>query len=101
MGSVVNPAWSPRSSAETEKSPERPGSGAAAAGTAGRAPSPPTGAPPFVEIGSKVTKGQVVCIVEAMKVMNEIECEIDGEVVEILVSNGQPVEFGEACSARS
>ena len=52
-------------------------------------------APPFVEVGSKVKTGQVLCIVEAMKVMNEIEAEIDAEVVEILVSSGQPVEFGE------
>ena len=51
--------------------------------------------PPFVEIGARVKKGQVVCIIEAMKVMNEIESEIDAEVAEILVSNGQPVEFGE------
>jgi acetyl-CoA carboxylase biotin carboxyl carrier protein len=51
--------------------------------------------PPFVEVGSVVKKGQVICIVEAMKVMNEIESEIDAEVAEILVANGQPVEFGE------
>jgi acetyl-CoA carboxylase biotin carboxyl carrier protein len=62
-------------------------------GTFYRAPSPE--APPFVEIGSKVNKGQVICIVEAMKVMNEIECEFDAEVVDVLVSNGQPVEYGE------
>ena len=52
-------------------------------------------APPFVEVGGRVRKGQVVCIVEAMKVMNEIESEIDAEVVEAPVTNGQPVEFGE------
>lgn len=52
-------------------------------------------APPFVEVGSKVSKGQVLCIVEAMKVMNEIESEIDAEVVDVLVANGQPVEYGE------
>jgi len=62
-------------------------------GTFYRAPSPDSA--PFVEIGTKVNKGQVLCIVEAMKVMNEIESEIDAEVVEILVKNGQPVEFGE------
>ena len=56
---------------------------------------PSQAAPPFVEPGSKVRKGQVLCIIEAMKLMNEIEAEIDGEVVEILVANGQPVEFGE------
>jgi acetyl-CoA carboxylase biotin carboxyl carrier protein len=52
-------------------------------------------APPFVEVGSRVRKGQVACIVEAMKVMNEIESEIDAEVVEAPVANGQPVEYGE------
>ena len=52
-------------------------------------------AAPFVEIGSHVNKGQVMCIVEAMKVMNEIEAEVDGEVAEVLVANGQPVEYGE------
>jgi acetyl-CoA carboxylase biotin carboxyl carrier protein len=62
-------------------------------GTFYSAPSPD--APPFVEVGSRVKKGQTLCIVEAMKVMNEIESEINAEVVEILVSNGQPVEFGE------
>jgi acetyl-CoA carboxylase biotin carboxyl carrier protein len=56
---------------------------------------PSQGAPPFVEPGSRVKKGQVLCIIEAMKLMNEIEAEVDGEVVEILVANGQPVEFGE------
>ena len=52
-------------------------------------------APVFVEVGSRVRKGQVVCIIEAMKLMNEIEAEMDAEVVDILVANGQPVEFGE------
>jgi acetyl-CoA carboxylase biotin carboxyl carrier protein len=62
-------------------------------GTFYRAPSPD--APPFVEVGSKVRKGQTMCIVEAMKVMNEIESEVDAEVVEAPLANGQPVEFGE------
>jgi acetyl-CoA carboxylase biotin carboxyl carrier protein len=62
-------------------------------GTFYRAPSP--GAPPFVEVGSKIAKGQVLCIVEAMKLMNEIESDLDAEVVEVLVANGQPVEYGE------
>jgi len=48
----------------------------------------------FVDIGSKVKKGQTLCIVEAMKLMNEIEAEMDGEVVGILVENAKPVEFG-------
>ena len=62
-------------------------------GTFYRSASPDT--PPFVEVGSRVRKGQVLCIVEAMKLMNEIESEIDAEVVEIRVANGQPVEYGE------
>ncbi|HCC68618.1 MAG TPA: acetyl-CoA carboxylase biotin carboxyl carrier protein [Nitrospiraceae bacterium] len=50
---------------------------------------------PFVEMGSTVKKGQVLCIIEAMKLMNEIESEIDGIIAKILVENGQPVEYGE------
>ncbi len=62
-------------------------------GTFYRAPSPES--PPFVEVGTKVKKGQTLCIVEAMKLMNEIEAEVDGTVAEILVQNATPVEFGE------
>jgi acetyl-CoA carboxylase biotin carboxyl carrier protein len=62
-------------------------------GTFYRAPSPD--APPFVELGTKVKKGQTLCIVEAMKLMNEIESETDGTVAEIYVQNATPVEFGE------
>ena len=50
---------------------------------------------PFVEFGAKVSKGQVLCIVEAMKLMNEIESDVDGIIVKVLVENGQPVEYGE------
>ena len=57
------------------------------------APSPD--AKPFVEVGSKVKKGDVVCIVEAMKLMNEISAEFDGEVVDICVHNGDVVEYGQ------
>ena len=53
------------------------------------------GAPPFMQIGDTVTKGQVLCIIEAMKLMNEITSEYDGEVVNIFVENGQPVQYGE------
>lgn len=52
-------------------------------------------APPFVEVGDRVKKGQVVCIIEAMKLMNEIECEHEGVVAERLVENAQGVEFGQ------
>ena len=62
-------------------------------GTFYRSPEP--GAPSFVEIGSIVKKGQVLCIIEAMKLMNEIDSEYDGEVVSIYVENGQPVQYGE------
>lgn len=62
-------------------------------GTFYRAPSP--GAPMFAEVGTKVAAGQTLCIVEAMKLMNEIEAEVSGTVVEVLVADGQPVQFGE------
>jgi acetyl-CoA carboxylase biotin carboxyl carrier protein len=62
-------------------------------GTFYRAPSPE--APAFVDVGAPVRKGQVVCIVEAMKLMNEIESEADGKIVEILVKNGEHVEYGQ------
>ena len=58
-----------------------------------RAPAP--GEAPFVEVGARITSGQTVCILEAMKLMNELESEVSGEVVEILVDNGTPVEFGQ------
>jgi acetyl-CoA carboxylase biotin carboxyl carrier protein len=57
--------------------------------------SPAPDEPAFVQIGDRIQKTQTVCIIEAMKIMNEIEAEVVGEVVEILVQNGQPVEFGQ------
>ncbi|MGI6455689.1 MAG: acetyl-CoA carboxylase biotin carboxyl carrier protein [bacterium] len=63
-------------------------------GTFYRSPSPDS--PPFVDVGSAVQNNTVVCILEAMKVMNEIKAGISGTVMEILVENGQPVEFGQA-----
>ena len=62
-------------------------------GTLYRAAEP--GAKPFVEVGTRVKKGQVLCIIEAMKLMNEIECECDGEIAAAYVENGQPVQFGD------
>jgi acetyl-CoA carboxylase biotin carboxyl carrier protein len=62
-------------------------------GTFYRSPSPE--APPYVEIGSQVRKGQTLCILEAMKLMNELEAEIDGTIRAILVENTDPVEFGQ------
>jgi acetyl-CoA carboxylase biotin carboxyl carrier protein len=63
-------------------------------GTFYRSPSPEASS--FVEVGTRVKKGQVLCIVEAMKLMNEIEAETDGVVAAILVENAQPVEYGQA-----
>ena len=62
-------------------------------GTFYQAPSP--NVEPFVSVGDFVEKGSVICIIEAMKLMNEIESEVAGEIVSILVDNGQPVEYGE------
>ena len=53
------------------------------------------GAEPFVDVGTTVKKGQVLCIIEAMKLMNEIDSEYDGEIVKVYVENGQPVQYGE------
>lgn len=62
-------------------------------GTFFRAPSPE--APPYIEIGDKIKKGDAVCIIEAMKILNEIESDVKGEIVEILVSNEDPVEYNQ------
>ena len=62
-------------------------------GTFYRAPAPDE--PPFVEVGDRVGNTQTVCIIEAMKLMNEIEAEVTGEVMEIAVTNGEPVEYGQ------
>jgi acetyl-CoA carboxylase biotin carboxyl carrier protein len=62
-------------------------------GTFYRAPAPD--APPFVEVGSRVKRGQVLCIIEAMKLMNELESDVDGVVVEIYPQNAQAIQFGE------
>jgi acetyl-CoA carboxylase biotin carboxyl carrier protein len=62
-------------------------------GTFYRSPAPDE--PPFVEVGDRIRIGQTVCIIEAMKLMNEIEAEIAGSIVEVMVQNGQPVEYGQ------
>ena len=79
------PAAAPAENTHVSKSP--------IVGTFFEAPSPSS--PPFVEAGSKVKTGSVLCIVEAMKLMNEIESDVAGVVVERLVENGQPVEYGQ------
>jgi acetyl-CoA carboxylase biotin carboxyl carrier protein len=78
-----------------EKAPEKPGHVVTSpfVGTFYRAPSPDS--PAFADVGTVVKKGQVLCIVEAMKLMNEIECEVDGTVAEVFAQNGSPVEFNE------
>jgi acetyl-CoA carboxylase biotin carboxyl carrier protein len=63
-------------------------------GTFYSAPEP--GAKPYVSVGSRVSKGQILCIIEAMKIMNEIESEVSGLVTEVLASDAQPVEYGQA-----
>ena len=62
-------------------------------GTFYRSPSPE--ADPFAEIGQKVARGKILCIIESMKLMNEIESDVEGEIVEVYARNGQPVEYGE------
>ena len=62
-------------------------------GTFYQAPNPTS--PAFVEVGQTINKGQVVCIIEAMKLMNEIESEVSGKITEICVKDGEPVEYGQ------
>ncbi|EED2612002.1 acetyl-CoA carboxylase biotin carboxyl carrier protein [Campylobacter jejuni subsp. jejuni] len=85
--SVVNEAQ-PSQSVKSNK----PSINSPMVGTFYQAPSP--GAAPFVKVGSTVKKGDTIAIIEAMKIMNEIEAEFDCRIVEILVADGQPVEFG-------
>jgi acetyl-CoA carboxylase biotin carboxyl carrier protein len=81
----VAPAAEPQKQLHEVKSPM--------VGTFYRSPSPD--ADPYVRVGDPVEPGKVLCIVEAMKLMNELECEVRGRIVEILVENAQPVEFGQ------
>ena len=62
-------------------------------GTFYRAPSPQ--ADPFASVGQKISRGKILCIIESMKLMNEIESDVEGEIVEVYPQNGQPVEYGE------
>ena len=89
------PAAAPAAPKAEAKAVEAPGTLVSSpfVGTFYRSPSPDS--PPFTDVGQKVKKGQSLCIVEAMKLMNEIECEVDGAVAEIYVQNGSPVEFSE------
>jgi acetyl-CoA carboxylase biotin carboxyl carrier protein len=94
LAPVPAPAAAPAPKADA-KIADKPGTlvNSPFVGTFYRSPSPDS--PPFVDVGHKVKKGQTLCIVEAMKLMNEIESEVDGTVAEILVQNASPVEFGE------
>ena len=93
---VVAAAPVPAPAAAAAPAAEKPGHVVTSpfVGTFYRTPAPDQ--PAFVEAGSVVKKGQVLCIIEAMKLMNEIEADVAGRVAEILVENGQPVEFGQA-----
>ena len=95
---AATPAPAPAAAAATpvEAKPEQPAGQVVQSPMGGpfyRAPSP--GSDPFVEVGSAVKSGDTLCIVEAMKLLNEIESEFSGTVKAILIENGQPVEFGE------
>ena len=90
--SVKPPAPAPGAQ-ESEPAPEGQLVKAPMVGTFYRSPSPD--AKPFVEVGQAVKKGDTVCIIEAMKLMNEIETDVSGVVKAILVENGQPVEYGQ------
>lgn len=94
--SPVAAGAAPSPAADAADSPSEPGPSVTRApivGTVYRGPAPD--ADPFVEMGSRVRKGQVLCLIEAMKLMHEIDAEEDGEVVAIFVENGQAVEYGE------
>lgn len=102
---VVHPAPAPADAPEPAPAPAKPPEPDSShffqkspiVGTYYDAPSP--GAPPFVKVGDKVEVGQILCIIESMKLMNEIEAEIAGTVVAKLVENGHPVEYGESLLA--
>jgi acetyl-CoA carboxylase biotin carboxyl carrier protein len=101
--SVAQVAEAPRSSAPPADSPADRAQRSAAAGLEVKSPmvgtfygAPEPGAKPYVSIGDRVQKGQTLCIIEAMKIMNEIESEYTGVVKEVLAKDAQPVEYGQA-----
>jgi acetyl-CoA carboxylase biotin carboxyl carrier protein len=85
LGAPATPAEEPEEDLHMVRSP--------IVGTFYESPSP--GSPPFVKPGDMISAGQVLCIVEAMKLMNEIESDVSGELVKRLVNNGQPIEYGQ------
>jgi acetyl-CoA carboxylase biotin carboxyl carrier protein len=92
-GQVAAPAAPAAAAAPAPEEPKGHTLKSPMVGTFYRAPSP--GAPAFVEVGQAVTKGQTLCIIEAMKLLNEIESDVAGTIKAILVENGQPVEYGQ------
>jgi acetyl-CoA carboxylase biotin carboxyl carrier protein len=92
-GAAHRHVLAPRASEAPELEPNQVLLQSPMVGTFYRSPSPDS--PPFAEEGATVKKGQAVCIIEAMKMMNEIEAEVAGKVVKILCENGQPVEYGQ------
>ncbi len=92
---VAHAPAAPAAAPKADKPADKPGTLVTSpfVGTFYRAPSPDSA--PYVDVGTKVKKGQVLCIVEAMKLMNEIEAEVEGKIAEILVQNATPVEFGQ------
>jgi len=98
MPAVAAPAALPQSAApaaaaKPQENPNEVSVKSPMVGTFYRAPSPE--APPFINIGDNVEPGKTLCIIEAMKIMNEIKCEVKGKVKEILVENAQAVEFNQ------
>ncbi len=105
ISELVSPTVAPLETTATSKTPAMPSAAPPTAsnkfeeilspvvGTVYRAPAPDE--PVFVEVGDQITSGQTVCIIEAMKVMNEIEAEVSGQIVEILIKNGEPVEYNQ------
>jgi acetyl-CoA carboxylase biotin carboxyl carrier protein len=98
LGALVSPGSAPAAPAAAIPATPAPEEGlhtvkSPIVGTFYEAPSP--GAPPFIKIGDSVEIGQVLCIVEAMKLLNEIESDVAGEVVKKLATNGQPIEYGQ------
>jgi acetyl-CoA carboxylase biotin carboxyl carrier protein len=93
VAATGGPAGAPAAAPEAPAAPTGHTLKSPMVGTFYRSPSP--GAPSFVEVGQAVTKGQTLCIIEAMKLLNEIESDAAGTVKAILVENGQPVEYGQ------
>ncbi len=92
MGNPAVPA-SPPPAVEVKAEPPKHTVNSPMVGTFYRAPSP--GAKPFVEVGQKVAMGDILCIIEAMKILNQIESDTSGTVTKILVENGEPVEYNQ------